>query len=130
MLRPRSVTKAISESSDNVLCRYINTLENYLKEYTEIDYKMQQQSAVNQNKVIAEQRDLIEILTNLLEPKEVDISSNMAVVGKTYKYKETGAVKWCICSILAVYEDKVWIKNHETGSSPVGYLRKFEFKNI
>lgn len=42
-------------------------------------------------------------------------------------YKEIGGLNWCDCTILAVDGEHVWIKNHKTGSKPVGLIRKFQF---
>ena len=44
-------------------------------------------------------------------------------------YKEKGAVKWCLCKIIAEYEGKIWLHNLHSGSMPVGRKSKFEFRD-
>ena len=49
---------------------------------------------------------------------------------KTMLYKEKGAVKWCLCKVIAEYEDRVWIHNLHSGTMPMGRKQKYEFKEF
>ena len=45
-------------------------------------------------------------------------------------YKEKGGVNWCLCKVIAEYEDKVWIRNFYTGSMPVKNKNSIELISI
>tara|TARA_R110002012_G_scaffold212505_2_gene383591 strand:+ start:682 stop:867 length:186 start_codon:yes stop_codon:yes gene_type:complete len=38
---------------------------------------------------------------------------------KVMMYKERGGINWCLCKIIAEYEDKIWLHNLHVGSMPV-----------
>lgn len=49
---------------------------------------------------------------------------------KTMMYKEKGGVNWCLCKIIAKYDNKVWLHNLHTGSMPVKRNGSIELKEV
>ena len=47
---------------------------------------------------------------------------------KVMMYKEKGGVNWCLCKIIAEYEDKIWLHNLHIGSMPVKQRKSIELK--
>ena len=43
-------------------------------------------------------------------------------------YKEIGGVNWCLCKVIAEYEDKIWLHNIHTGSMPLKNKASIELK--
>jgi hypothetical protein len=47
---------------------------------------------------------------------------------KVMMYKERGGKSWCLCKIIAEYEDKIWLHNLHVGSMPVKRKNSIEMK--
>ena len=47
---------------------------------------------------------------------------------KVMMYKERGGVHWCLCKIIAEYENKIWLHNLHVGSMPVKNKNSIELK--
>ena len=47
---------------------------------------------------------------------------------KVMMYKERGGKSWCLCKIIAEYEDKIWLHNLHVGSMPVKRKNSIELK--
>lgn len=50
--------------------------------------------------------------------------------GTTCLYKRMGAVKWCMCKVIAKYGSLVWVHNFYTCSKPVLRVQEVEFKPL
>lgn len=46
---------------------------------------------------------------------------------KTMMYKERGGLNWCLCKVIAEYDDKIWLHNLHTGSMPIKRKASVEF---
>ena len=49
---------------------------------------------------------------------------------QTLMYKETGGINWCLCKVIAEYDNKIWLHNLHTGSMPMKRKSSFEFKEV
>lgn len=49
---------------------------------------------------------------------------------KTLMYKETGGINWCLCKVIAEYDNKIWLHNLHTGSMPMKRKSSFEFEEV
>jgi len=49
-------------------------------------------------------------------------------VGLSYFYRDAGGINWCLCKVIATYEDKVWLHNFYTGSMPIKHFNRIKMQ--